>query len=61
MIRCTKMPGVCTWSASMLPVGSIDPDHVHTPGVFVQRMIVGTGYARRIEQRTTRPRPQGRG
>jgi len=45
----------------LVPVGSIDPDQVHTPGVFVQRMIVGTGYARRIEQRTTRPRPQGRG
>ena len=45
----------------LVPVGSIDPDQVHTPGVFVQRMIVGTGYSRRIEQRTTRPRPQGRG
>jgi 3-oxoacid CoA-transferase subunit A len=45
----------------LVPVGSIDPDQVHTPGVFVQRLVVGTSYSRRIEQRTTRPRPQGRG
>ncbi len=41
----------------LVPVGSIDPDNVHTPGVYVQRLIVGDNYARRIEQRTTRKRP----
>ncbi|RAI59539.1 CoA transferase subunit A [Roseicella frigidaeris] len=37
--------------------GEIDPDHVHTPGVFVQRMIqCPAGYEKRIEQRTVRQR-----
>jgi 3-oxoacid CoA-transferase subunit A len=35
--------------------GEIDPDHVHTPGIFVQRILQGQGYEKRIEQRTTRP------
>ncbi|HEV8199345.1 MAG TPA: CoA transferase subunit A [Candidatus Polarisedimenticolia bacterium] len=34
--------------------GAIDPDHVHTPGIFVQRIFQGTHYEKRIEQRTTR-------
>ena len=34
--------------------GAIDPDHVHTPGVFVQRLIRATCNEKRIEQRTTR-------
>jgi 3-oxoacid CoA-transferase A subunit len=41
----------------LVPVGAIDPDHVHTPGIFVKRMIeVGTA-RKRIEFRNTRPRP----
>ena len=37
--------------------GEIDPDHIHTPGIFVQRMIqVPQGYEKRIEQRTVRKR-----
>jgi 3-oxoacid CoA-transferase subunit A len=32
--------------------GGIDPDHVHTPGVFVQRILHGVGYEKRIEKRT---------
>jgi 3-oxoacid CoA-transferase subunit A len=32
--------------------GSIDPDHVHTPGIFVKRILHGTGYSKRIEKRT---------
>lgn len=39
----------------IVPLGSIEPDHVHTPGIFVQR-IVQTKSEKRIEQRTTRPR-----
>ena len=35
--------------------GAIDPDAVHTPGIFVQRIFKGPGYEKRIEQRTTRP------
>ncbi|MCK6528893.1 CoA transferase subunit A [Myxococcota bacterium] len=32
--------------------GEIDPDQVHTPGIFVQRIVLGRGYEKRIEQRT---------
>lgn len=38
--------------------GQLDPDHVHTPGVFVQRIFVGKNYEKPIEQRTVRPRSQ---
>ena len=37
--------------------GTLDPDAVHTPGIFVQRIYQGRDYERRIERRTTRPRP----
>jgi 3-oxoacid CoA-transferase subunit A len=33
-------------------VEAIDPDNVHTPGIFVQRLIVGAHYEKRIEKRT---------
>ncbi|WP_207484631.1 CoA transferase subunit A [Arenibaculum pallidiluteum] len=36
--------------------GQIDPDQIHTPGIFVQRIIQGRNYEKRIEQRTTRKR-----
>ncbi|AUN31816.1 CoA transferase subunit A [Niveispirillum cyanobacteriorum] len=39
----------------LVNVGTIDPDHVHTPGIFVQRIIEGV-HEKRIEQRTTRKR-----
>ncbi|WP_029011581.1 CoA transferase subunit A [Niveispirillum irakense] len=39
----------------LVNVGTIDPDHVHTPGIFVQRIIEGN-HEKRIEQRTTRKR-----
>ncbi len=38
----------------LVPVGQIDPDAVHTPGIFVQRILQGTHFEKRIEQRTTR-------
>ncbi|PZW44813.1 3-oxoacid CoA-transferase subunit A [Humitalea rosea] len=39
----------------LVEVGEIDPDHIHTPGVFVSRIVVlPEGYEKRIEQRTTR-------
>jgi 3-oxoacid CoA-transferase subunit A len=41
----------------LVPVGSLDPDGIHTPGIFVDRIIQGTHYERRIERVTTRPRP----
>ena len=36
--------------------GELDPDQVHTPGIFVQRIIKGSNYQKRIEQRTLRKR-----
>jgi 3-oxoacid CoA-transferase subunit A len=38
----------------LVPTGSIDPDQVHTPGIFVDRIVV-TRSEKRIEQRTVRP------
>jgi len=40
----------------IVPVGSIDPDNVHTPGIFVQRLVTCENLEKRIEQRTTRSR-----
>jgi 3-oxoacid CoA-transferase subunit A len=37
--------------------GEIDPDHIHTPGIFVQRIVHCPDYEKRIEQRTVRQRP----
>jgi 3-oxoacid CoA-transferase subunit A len=34
--------------------GAIEGDHVHTPGIFVKRILQGPGYTKRIEKRTTR-------
>jgi 3-oxoacid CoA-transferase subunit A len=36
-------------------VGTLDPDHIHTPSIFVQRIFQGDKYEKRIERRTTRP------
>ena len=42
----------------IVPRGSIDPDHIHLPGIYVHRLIEGE-HEKRIEQRTTRPHPDG--
>ena len=39
--------------------GVLDPDSIHTPGIFVQRIIQGRGYTKMIEKRTVRKRPEG--
>ena len=36
--------------------GTLDPDQIHTPGVYVHRIFQGKNYEKRIEQRTVRPR-----
>ena len=41
-------------------VGELDPDHVHTPGIYVKRIFQGTNYEKLIEKRTVRAR-EGRG
>lgn len=38
----------------IVPVGTLDPDEIHTPGVYVQRIIKSPKLEKRIEQRTTR-------
>ena len=38
----------------LVPLGTLDPDHIHTPGIFVQRIFAGRNYEKRIEKRTTR-------
>ena len=40
----------------VVPVGSLDPDQVHLPGIYVNRLIVGAPYDKRIEFRTVRQR-----
>ena len=40
----------------IVPVGTFDPDNIHLPGVYVQRMIVGSPYDKKIEFRTVRER-----
>ena len=40
----------------VVPVGSLDPDSIHLPGVYVQRMIIGAPYDKKIEFRTLRER-----
>jgi len=40
----------------LVEAGTLDPDHIHTPGIFVQRIIRGANYRKQIEQRTVRKR-----
>jgi 3-oxoacid CoA-transferase subunit A len=40
----------------LVDVGELDPDQIHTPSIYVQRIFLGTNYEKPIEQRTTRPR-----
>lgn len=40
----------------LVPAGELDPDQIHTPGIYVHRIFQGVDYEKRIEQRTTRTR-----
>jgi 3-oxoacid CoA-transferase subunit A len=40
----------------LVEVGALEPDHIHTPGIFVQRIVHGLNYRKPIEQRTLRKR-----
>lgn len=40
----------------LVPAGELDPDHIHTPGIYVHRIFQGKRYEKRIEQRTTQKR-----
>lgn len=41
----------------IVPLGSLDPDHIHLPGIYVHRIVTGA-HEKRIEQRTTRKREE---
>jgi 3-oxoacid CoA-transferase subunit A len=41
----------------LVPNGTLDPDQIHTPGIFVSRIIQGVNYEKRIEFRTVQPNP----
>jgi 3-oxoacid CoA-transferase subunit A len=43
----------------LVEVGELDPDQVHLPSIYVQRIFQGTRYDKPIEQRTVRPRAKG--
>ena len=43
----------------LVPAGALDPDEIHLPGIYVQRVIRGEHYEKWIEQRTTRSRTEG--
>jgi 3-oxoacid CoA-transferase subunit A len=38
----------------LVPAGELNPDHIHLPGIYVHRIFQGSGYEKRIEQRTVR-------
>lgn len=40
----------------LLPVGQLDPNEIHTPGIFIQRIFQGPKFEKRIEQKTVRKR-----
>jgi 3-oxoacid CoA-transferase subunit A len=42
----------------LVEVGELEPDHIHLPSIYVQRIFLGKDYDKPIEQRTVRPRAQ---
>ncbi|MEP6674390.1 MAG: CoA transferase subunit A [Ferruginibacter sp.] len=38
----------------LVPAGELNPDHIHTPGIYIHRIFQGMNYEKRIEQRTVR-------
>ena len=43
----------------LVPAGELDPNQIHTPGIFVQRIVQGKNYEKRIEQLTVRLKNNG--
>jgi 3-oxoacid CoA-transferase subunit A len=41
----------------LVEAGDLDPNQIHTPGIYVHRIFQGKDYQKRIEQRTVRPSP----
>jgi len=38
----------------LVPAGQLDPNNIHTPGIYVHRIFQGNNYEKRIEQKTVR-------
>ena len=52
---CAMAGAVCVAEVEeVVPVGAIDPDHVHLPGIYVDRIVLNATPEKRIEQRTVR-------
>jgi 3-oxoacid CoA-transferase subunit A len=45
----------------LVETGTLDKDHIHTPGIYVDRLFQGAAFEKRIEQMTTRPREAAAG
>ncbi|WP_374352976.1 CoA transferase subunit A [Chitinimonas sp.] len=43
----------------IVEIGELDPDEIHTPGIYVQRLVLNSSPEKRIEKRTTRENPNG--
>ena len=41
----------------LVPAGELNPNYIHTPGIFIQRIVEGSKYEKRIEQKTIRKKP----
>ncbi len=52
---CAKV--CCAEVEEIVELGDIEPDAVHTPSIYVHRLVRGARYEKPIEQRTVRPRP----
>jgi 3-oxoacid CoA-transferase subunit A len=57
-MMCTAARVTIVEAEHIVEPGELDPDHVHVPGIFVQRLIQGRNYDKPIEQRTVRPRTE---
>jgi 3-oxoacid CoA-transferase subunit A len=55
-MMCTAATVTIVETEQLVEVGQIEPDQVHVPSIYVQRIFVGGGYQKWIEKRTVRPR-----
>jgi 3-oxoacid CoA-transferase subunit A len=56
-MMCTAGATTIVEAEKIVEPGEIDPDQIHVPGIYVNRIIQGGNYQKWIEQRTVRPRP----
>lgn len=55
-MMCTAAKITIVEVEEIVPMGALEPDCIHIPGIYVQRLVQGANYEKWIEQRTTRPR-----